>query len=431
MLLFTADDGTNGRELWKVSDGKAMLLADLVPGPGSAHYLSMAGVPGGVLFMSDDGIHGMEPWFTDGTLAGPMAEDEGKLFGTHLLQDINAGAGSGGLGMPFTKGLGGTFFGATDGSTGIELWWLPPGAVDRQRHGHRGSTATATLTVTLSPASTAAVTVKYETVDGTATASKDYTAASGTLTFAAGETTKTVTIQVLADTTAENREAFAVRLTDAVRAFVADGQGQVTIVDDDGTPTTTHTQPVWHTFFAVDTSRDTLRGRLQRRRAGRTSSPSPVRTRWPSGTSTSRCRTGRASATTRSGTTGSRSRRDETVVIGDFDGDGKDDIATWLGEGDAPGLRRAVERHGHADGDGLGWTRIGFDPTDVLLPGDVNGDGKDGPGLLRAQAGQGVRGALDGHGVRGAGACGTASSRCRRTSGRGWRTSTGTGGRTS
>ena len=52
--------------------------------------------------------------------------------------------------------------------------------------------------------------------------------------------------------------------------------------------------------------------------------------RWA--TSTWRCRTARSSATTRSGTTGSRSPRDETVVIGDYDGDGKDDIATWLGK---------------------------------------------------------------------------------------------------
>ena len=61
--------------------------------------------------MCDDGIHGMEPWFSDGSLAGPMA-DEGRLFGTHMLQDINPGSGSSGLGMGFTKGLGGSFFGS-------------------------------------------------------------------------------------------------------------------------------------------------------------------------------------------------------------------------------------------------------------------------------------------------------------------------------
>ena len=48
--------------------------------------------------------------------------------------------------------------------------------------------------VTLSAAATSTVTVSYATSNGTAKAGSDYAAKSGTLTFAAGETTKTVTI---------------------------------------------------------------------------------------------------------------------------------------------------------------------------------------------------------------------------------------------
>ena len=57
-------------------------------------------------------------------------------------------------------------------------------------------TTNATFTVTLAPASGQNVSVDYATADGTATAPADYAATSGTLTFAPGQTTKTVTVPV-------------------------------------------------------------------------------------------------------------------------------------------------------------------------------------------------------------------------------------------
>ena len=57
---------------------------------------------------------------------------------------------------------------------------------------------TATVPVTLSsPATVGGVTVNYATQDGTATAPAYYTAKTGTLTFAAGETTKNVTVSIV------------------------------------------------------------------------------------------------------------------------------------------------------------------------------------------------------------------------------------------
>ena len=56
------------------------------------------------------------------------------------------------------------------------------------------------LTVTLTPASSDQVTVDYATLAAGATAGEDYTQASGTLTFAAGETQKTTTVTILDDT---------------------------------------------------------------------------------------------------------------------------------------------------------------------------------------------------------------------------------------
>jgi hypothetical protein len=94
-------------------------------------------------------------------------------------------------------------------------------------------TVNATFTVTLSRTSVAAVTVDFATADGTATAPADYSAASGTLTFAPGETSKTVSVAVNGDTVCEPDETFLVDLSNATGATIVDGQGQGTIVNDD------------------------------------------------------------------------------------------------------------------------------------------------------------------------------------------------------
>ena len=74
-------------------------------------------------------------------------------------------------------------------------------------------------------ASTETVTVAYATANGTATAGSDYQAASGTLTFAAGETSKTITVLVNGDRLAESNETFFVNLSGPTNAIIADGQG--------------------------------------------------------------------------------------------------------------------------------------------------------------------------------------------------------------
>jgi hypothetical protein len=101
--------------------------------------------------------------------------------------------------------------------------------------GNTGS-VNAVFMVTLSAASTQQVTVQYATANGTATAGIDYTATSGTLTFAAGQTSRTITVPVLGDSVAEGTETFVVNLSNPVNATIADGQGQGTILDDDGGP---------------------------------------------------------------------------------------------------------------------------------------------------------------------------------------------------
>ena len=106
--------------------------------------------------------------------------------------------------------------------------------------GNSGS-ANAVFTVSLSAASGLPVTVSYATANGSATAGSDYTAASGTLSFAPGVTTRTVSVAVLGDLLDEADETFTVGLSGAANAALADSQGVGTIVDNDAAPTPTPT----------------------------------------------------------------------------------------------------------------------------------------------------------------------------------------------
>ena len=96
-------------------------------------------------------------------------------------------------------------------------------------------TTNATFTVSLSPSSSDTVTVNYATNNGSATAGSDYTAVSSTLTFNPGQTTKTVNVPIIDDTTFEVPETFSVTLSNASNANIADAVGTGTIIDDDAT----------------------------------------------------------------------------------------------------------------------------------------------------------------------------------------------------
>jgi probable HAF family extracellular repeat protein len=94
-------------------------------------------------------------------------------------------------------------------------------------------TKTATFTVTLSPASSQTVTASYSTANETATSGSDYQPASGTLTFAAGQTSQTISVLVNGDRAGEATETFLVNLSQASGAIIGNGQGTGTIVDDE------------------------------------------------------------------------------------------------------------------------------------------------------------------------------------------------------
>ncbi|WNG51459.1 hypothetical protein F0U60_50535 [Archangium minus] len=124
-IFFTADDSIHGRELWK-TDGTSegtVRVTDIAPGADSAFIAPswssdrpsrLYALGGTLFFAADDGVHGYEPWKSDGTAAG-----------TVLLRDVLPGPENSGAHLaPFVSvGNQGTIaFSASDGVSGLELW---------------------------------------------------------------------------------------------------------------------------------------------------------------------------------------------------------------------------------------------------------------------------------------------------------------------
>lgn len=100
------------------------------------------------------------------------------------------------------------------------------------------------FTVALSQVSTSTVDVQYATHDGTAVAGVDYTAATGTLTFAPGQTTETIAVQTLDHSTANApTESFTVTLSNPTDATLGSAVGTGTIVEGQDAPPLTSPVP--------------------------------------------------------------------------------------------------------------------------------------------------------------------------------------------
>ena len=103
---------------------------------------------------------------------------------------------------------------------------------------------TLTFTVTRNGSTSGAYTVNYASANGSATAGSDYNAVSGTLSFAAGETSKTVSVATTDDSTVESTETMTVNLSGASGgATIGDAQGVGMIIDNDSAPPPPPTPP--------------------------------------------------------------------------------------------------------------------------------------------------------------------------------------------
>ena len=129
--------------------------------------------------------------------------------------------------------------GLTSSEVTLRVPWRAPQGTQPQLNISAGQVAEAagsiTLNVSLNPSSLQNVTVDYATSGATATAGSDYTAASGTLTFAPGDTGKTISITITDDDLDEDNETFKVTISTPVNAAIPAGTGEVSIIitDDD------------------------------------------------------------------------------------------------------------------------------------------------------------------------------------------------------
>ncbi|MCC6673445.1 MAG: hypothetical protein IT458_20475 [Planctomycetes bacterium] len=130
-LLFNALDGTattgTGRELYR-SDGTAagtVLLRDIFVGTSTGVSSSVfVATPNLVFFAANDGSTGTELWVTDGTSAGTVQAADvrvGPLSGISTVRIVPAGSGDA------------VVFQADDGVSGVELWWSDGTAVGTGR----------------------------------------------------------------------------------------------------------------------------------------------------------------------------------------------------------------------------------------------------------------------------------------------------------
>jgi hypothetical protein len=100
--------------------------------------------------------------------------------------------------------------------------------------GKKGRSTLFTFTVTLSAVYDQAVTISFRTADGTATTSNsDYVAKTGTVTFAPGETTRTITIEVKGDSKKEADETFYLDLFGNSNSLFTGNRGIGWILNDD------------------------------------------------------------------------------------------------------------------------------------------------------------------------------------------------------
>ncbi len=93
-----------------------------------------------------------------------------------------------------------------------------------------------TLNVTLvrTGGTAGAVTVQYATADGTAKSSSDYTSTSGTVSFAAGEATKTFTVTVAANSSIGGNKNFKLVLSNPTGGVtISPGAANVVLFDDE------------------------------------------------------------------------------------------------------------------------------------------------------------------------------------------------------
>lgn len=209
------------------------------PYPDTSSGTIQNGAPDGIALLGPGGVVefiSYEGTFTasNGPAAGLLSRDvgafePGNAEGTSVSRVGTVDEASDFTWQTTTATPGGVNTGQTLGTGALPALSIGDVTVDE-------GAGTATFTVTLSAAAAGTVSVNYATADDSAQAGSDYAAAAGTLTFAPGVTTQSITVAITDDTVVEGPEQFAVTLSGAVNATIADGTATAVISDNDVAP---------------------------------------------------------------------------------------------------------------------------------------------------------------------------------------------------
>jgi len=226
--------------------GTYSLIVNAAPTAGTITVGSS--VAGSINFTGDTNLHSLSltagvtyGFALDGTtLVDPFMELLDRN-GVVLDSDDDSGPGLGSY-LSFRPTTSGTYFLAAresgnnaTGSYNAKVWQIPTISIADSRvvEGNSGTT-NLVFTLTLSAASSVAVTVTASTLGtATATVSVDYVPRSSNITFSAGQTSATFTVQVLGDTIFEPTEALYVLLSNPVGAVLGDSDAYGFITDND------------------------------------------------------------------------------------------------------------------------------------------------------------------------------------------------------
>ena len=225
-LFFSADDGNNGRELWK-SDGTekgTLRVTDINLGESSSDPKELIAVNNVLFFTANDGTNGRHLWKSDGTEAGTVRVSE--INSDKINSDI------GGLTLVNDT----LFFHATDGNDVDELWKVDVGLESstpslaltntsvKKKEGNGGVNRfkfNVTRTGDLSDTSKASWTVSG--IGKNTANANDFMndiLPSGIIRFRPGQDTRTITIRVKSDQIQELDEKFRLTISNATRASI-------------------------------------------------------------------------------------------------------------------------------------------------------------------------------------------------------------------
>ena len=111
-LYFGANDGVNGRELWKANPTTGLtMVKDIRPGSDSSSLMGISVAGDSMYFRASDGTNGYEMWKSDGSTVG-----------TYMVANLNPGTGDSYPKCYTDFGDDRILFVANDGTHGNELW---------------------------------------------------------------------------------------------------------------------------------------------------------------------------------------------------------------------------------------------------------------------------------------------------------------------